>query len=121
MLLPIRTAAALNCTDPTRVETCITASGYRVTRYHLPLESIPADFFADPDGSWTHAELARAAGFENHEGVAIGALRTSFRDHPDGAAVVTLNAGARPYVAIVECPIAYALVSDQERLGCSAA
>ena len=99
----------------------LTEDGYRVRRYQVPLDEVPADFFADPDGSWTFEALAAAAGFAGESGVAIGALREPFRGHPDGAAVVTLNAEARPYVAIVECPIAYELVSDAERAEPSAA
>lgn len=121
MLLPIRYCADLNCSEPPRSAAVVTASGYRVTRYCLPLERIPADFFADPDGRWTFEELAEAAGFALGDGVAIGALRTLFGEHPDGAAVVTLNAESRPYIAIIECPIAYALAHDEERVGCSAA
>ena len=79
----------------------------RVTYYALSLDKVPADFFADPDGSWSYDLLSRAAGFASHSGVAIGALKAEFNGHPEGAAVVTLNALTRPYVAIVECPIAY--------------
>lgn len=85
----------------------VTATGMRVTYYSLALDKVPVDFFADPDGTWTYELLARAAGFASHSGVAIGALRGDFNGHPEGAAVVTLNALTRPYVAIVECPIAY--------------
>lgn len=84
-----------------------TERGMRVSCYALPLEALPVDFFADPDGSWTYESLADAAGFTLGEGVAFGALRRPFGEHPDGAAVVTLNAATRPYVAVVECPIAY--------------
>ncbi|HEY4105908.1 MAG TPA: hypothetical protein VGM44_18535 [Polyangiaceae bacterium] len=98
-----------------------TAAGMNVALYALPLEAFPADFFADPDGSWTFESLQTAAGFSALDGVAIGALRCAFNGHPDGAAVVTLNAAARPYVAIVECPIAYAAVEDADNTSCSAA
>jgi hypothetical protein len=84
-----------------------TERGMRVSCYELPLEALPVDFFADPDGYWTYETLADAAGFSLSEGVAFGALKQPFCNHPDGAAVVTLNAATRPYVAIVECPIAY--------------
>ena len=84
-----------------------TECGMRVSCYALPLEALPVDFFADPDGSWTYESLAEAAGFTLGEGVAFGALRQPFGEHPDGAAVVTLNAATRPYIAVVECPIAY--------------
>ena len=99
----------------------VTASGMRVTYYALPLDTVPADFFADPDGAWTYDLLARAAGFASHSGVAIGALQTEFNGHPEGAAVVTLNALTRPYVAIVECPIAYVYQDPAEALASSAA
>ncbi len=83
--------------------------GSRITRYAVGLEKVPADFFADPDGVWTFEGLAQSAGFALDAGVAIGALRHAFNGHPAGAAVVTLNRAARPYVAIVECPVAVAL------------
>jgi hypothetical protein len=85
----------------------VTSGGMRVSYYALSLDQVPADFFADPDGTWSYELLARAAGFASHSGVAIGALKSEFNGHPEGAAVVTLNALTRPYVAIVECPIAY--------------
>jgi hypothetical protein len=90
---------------PVRMAT--TELGFRVACYEIPVTAVPADFFADPDGQWTFEALAQAAGFSIQQGVAIGALREPFNGHPDGAAVVTLNAEARPYVAIIECPIAF--------------
>jgi len=99
----------------------VTAGGMRVTYYALALDKVPADFFADPDGTWSYDLLARAAGFASHSGVAIGALREPFNGHPEGAAVVTLNALTRPYVAIVECPIAYEYVVDAAGSASSAA
>ncbi|MFZ5892603.1 MAG: hypothetical protein ACOY0T_16210 [Myxococcota bacterium] len=90
--------------------TATTAEGLRVACYRLALESMPVDFFADPDGQWTFEALAKAAGFRPDEGVAVGALRRPFAGHPDGAAVVTLNSEQRPYVAIIECPIAFSCV-----------
>jgi hypothetical protein len=99
----------------------VTATGMRVTYYALSLEKVPADFFADPDGAWTYELLARAAGFASHSGVAIGALKAEFNGHPEGAAVVTLNALTRPYVAIVECPIAYDYLAQPEDSASSAA
>ena len=119
MLLPIVTCPIPE--DSHLIDSAVTERGYRVSRYRLSLEAVPADFFADPDGSWTFEALASAAGFTSERGVAIGALREEFRGHPEGAAVVTLNAEARPYVAIVECPIAYALSTDGERRSSSAA
>jgi hypothetical protein len=88
------------------------AAGYRTARYALPLDQIPADFFADPDGDWTFESLANAAGFAADTGIAIGALRRSFNGHPAGSAIVTLNAATRPYVAIVECPVSVFLCAD---------
>ena len=99
----------------------VTASGMRVTYYALSLDKVPADFFADPDGAWSYDLLARAAGFASHSGVAIGALKAAFNGHPEGAAVVTLNALTRPYVAIVECPIAYGYLMQPEDSASSAA
>lgn len=99
----------------------VTAGGMRVSYYALSLEQIPADFFADPDGAWSYELLSRAAGFAFHYDVAIGALRSPFNGHPEGAAVVTLNALSRPYVAIVECPISYQCVSEPSATNSSAA
>ncbi len=99
----------------------VTAGGMRVTYYALSLEKVPADFFADPDGAWSYELLARAAGFASHSGVAVGALKAEFNGHPEGAAVVTLNALTRPYVAIVECPIAYDYLLQPEETASSAA
>ncbi len=99
----------------------VTASGMSVTYYALSLDKVPADFFADPDGAWSYEVLARAAGFASHSGVAIGALKADFNGHPEGAAVVTLNALTRPYVAIVECPIAYDCTAELESSASSAA
>jgi hypothetical protein len=80
------------------------------------LDQLPADFYADPDGRWTYEGLIRAAGFAAEDGVAIGALREPFNGHPDGSAIVTLNAESRPYVAIIECPVAYHHVEARERV-----
>jgi hypothetical protein len=99
----------------------VTAAGLKVELYAIPLEAVPADFFADPDGSWTFESLQAAAGFSSLDGVAIGALKSAFNGHRDGAAVVTLNAATRPYVAIIECPIAYTVEEGAENTGCSAA
>jgi len=99
----------------------VTAGGMRVTYYALALDKVPADFFADPDGAWSYELLARAAGFASHSGVAVGALKAEFNGHPEGAAVVTLNALTRPYVAIVECPIAYDYLQQTEDSASSAA
>lgn len=96
-------------------------NGMQVTCYDLPLDAIAADFFADPDGYWTYEGLAQAAGLAAYAGIAVGALKEPFGEHPEGAAVVTLNAESRPYVAIVECPIAYACVGEDAALKSSAA
>ena len=119
MLLPIVTCSIRE--DADLIDTAVTERGYRVSRYRISLEDVPADFFADPDGSWTFEGLTAAAGFATETGVAIGALREEFRGHPEGAAVITLNAETRPFVAIVECPIAYVVVGDDERRSSSAA
>jgi len=119
MLLPL--AADPTPEDYHLLDVRVTARGYRVARYRLSLDAVPADFFADPDGSWTFEALAEAAGFGSETGVAIGALRERFRGHPEGAAVVTLNAESRPYVAVIECPIAYTLVDAAELASSSAA
>jgi hypothetical protein len=95
----------------------VTSGGMRVSYYALSLDQVPADFFADPDGIWSYELLSRAAGFASHSGVAIGALWTDFNGHPEGAAVVTLNALTRPYVAIIECPIAYQYVEPSSAVG----
>jgi hypothetical protein len=99
----------------------IAADGAHITRYALSLDQIPADFFADPDGAWTFEGLAEAAGFTLAAGIAIGALRRSFNGHPAGSAVVTLNAASRPYVAVIECPVAFVCTDDERQLGASAA
>lgn len=94
--------------EPAPMKLVLTPSGYRVACYAVPLDQFPVDFFADPDGRWTYEGLAEAAGFALESGVAIGVLSRDHFGHPEGSAVVTLNAETRPYVAIVECPIAYA-------------
>ena len=85
----------------------------KAVRYKTSLETVPADFFADPDGDWTYESLAEISGWAISDGVAVGALTTPYRGHPEGSAVVTLNAVDRPYVVIVEC------VNDSE-LSCVA-
>ena len=99
----------------------VTSGGMRVSYYALALDQVPVDFFADPDGTWSYELLSRAAGFASHSGVAIGALTAEFNGHPEGAAVVTLNALTRPYVAIVECPIAYEYIETSAGTASSAA
>ena len=94
--------------DPAPMKLLVTPSGYRVACYAVALDQFPVDFFADPDGGWTYEGLAEAAGFALEDGVAIGVLSRDHFGHPEGSAIVTLNAESRPYVAVVECPIAYA-------------
>lgn len=98
--------------DPAPMKLLVTPSGYRVACYAVALDQFPVDFFADPDGRWTYEGLAEAAGFALEDGVAIGVLSRDHFGHPEGSAVVTLNAESRPYVALVECPIAYACASE---------
>lgn len=100
---------------PAPMRLLLTPSGYRVACYAVALDQFPVDFFADPDGRWTYEGLAEAAGFAMDDGVAIGVLSRDHFGHPEGSAVVTLNAEARPYVAIIECPIAYACAEEHER------
>ena len=88
-----------------------TPRGLRVAYYAMPLERVPCDFYADPDGHWTYEELVRVARLPAGD-IAIGALADDFNGHPAGSAVVTLNSADRPYVAIIECPIAYACVEE---------
>jgi hypothetical protein len=94
--------------DPAPMRLLLTPNGYRVACYAVPLDQFPVDFFADPDGGWTYEGLAEAAGFALEDGVAIGVLSRDHFGHPEGSAIVTVNAESRPYVAVVECPIAYA-------------
>ena len=116
--MPRQSSAAVSLIplDPAPMKLLVTPSGYRVACYAVALEAFPVDFFADPDGRWSYEGLAEAAGFAHDAGVAIGVLAHDHFGHPEGSAVVTLNAEARPYVAIVECPIAYAPAHESSAL-----
>ena len=75
----------------------------RIVRYRVPVDRVPVDFFADPDGEWEFETLVEAAGFEvSRPGIQIGALADRFADHPEGSAVVA-QADGGSYLAIVEC------------------
>lgn len=76
----------------------------RAAAVSFPLEEIPVDFFADPDGRWEYEELADAAGFDEGWGqLSIGALTEPFAGFPDGAAVVVLTTADHYAVALVDC------------------
>jgi hypothetical protein len=75
----------------------------RIVRYRVPVNHVPVDFFADPDGDWEFDALVEAAGFEvTRPGIQVGALADRFADHPEGSAVVAEPEGG-PYLAIIEC------------------
>jgi hypothetical protein len=118
---PLPLAAELSADGPAPILLRVAPGGYRVAHYAIELSSVPVDFFADPDGLWTYAGLAEAARFDLDQGVGIGALTRDFYGHPEGSAVVTLNAEERPYVAIVECPIAYTYAESTKASDSSAA
>ncbi len=74
----------------------------QATLYLSELETVPVDFFADPDGEWDYERLVAAAGLDPDViTVMIGALSEPWRDHPEGAAV--LSAEGQPGFAVVEC------------------
>jgi hypothetical protein len=69
-----------------------------------PLEDIPVDFLADPDGRWEYEELALAAGFDEAWGrLSIGALTDPYSGFPEGAAVVMLTTADHCEIALVDC------------------
>lgn len=69
-----------------------------------PLESIPVDFFGDPDGCWEFEQLAREAGFDQAWGqLSIGALSQPYAGFPEGAAVVMLSTAQLCSIVLVDC------------------
>jgi len=79
----------------------------RIHKYLLPLEEIPVDLFADPDGNWTYESLVTAAGFDPDATPPplVGALAEPWAGHPDGTAVVAAAQEGGAYVAIVACDV----------------
>src|SRR5262245_38756551 len=78
----------------------------RVAAILCPLDEVPVDFLADPDGTWEFETLAQAAGFEEAWGqISIGALTESYRGFPDGAAVVLLSTPTDSAIALVDCTV----------------
>jgi hypothetical protein len=76
----------------------------RVAAILCPLDEVPVDFLADPDGVWEFETLAGAAGFEEAWGrISIGALTEPYRDFPAGAAVVLLDAPGECAISLVDC------------------
>jgi hypothetical protein len=74
------------------------------TRHRVKLNTVPVDFFADPDGEWTYEELVELSGFDAAtQTICIGALKQPFRGHPEGAAVVTTAERRGRQVVIIEC------------------
>ncbi|MEY4543859.1 MAG: hypothetical protein RL685_54 [Pseudomonadota bacterium] len=76
----------------------------RVAAILCPLDEVPVDFLADPDGVWEFQALADAAGFEEAWGrISVGALTEPYRDFPEGAAVVLLDAPGECAISLVDC------------------
>lgn len=76
----------------------------RVAAILRPLEDVPVDFLADPDGTWEFGTLAEAAGFDEAWGqISIGALTEPYLGFPEGAAVVLLSAPEESAIALVDC------------------
>ncbi len=76
----------------------------RVAAILRPLDDVPVDFRADPDGTWDFEALAAAAGFEEAWGqISIGALMEPYLGFPEGAAVVLLSAPEESAIALVDC------------------
>ncbi|HKO93296.1 MAG TPA: hypothetical protein VJU61_19205 [Polyangiaceae bacterium] len=69
-----------------------------------PLENIPVDFFADPDGCWEYEQLVREAGLDQAWGqLSIGALSQPYAGFPEGAAVVMLATAQLCSIVLVDC------------------
>ena len=82
-----------------------------------PLEDIPVDFFADPDGRWEFEELALAAGFDEAWGqLSIGALTDPYSGFPEGAAVVMLTTADHCAIALVDCLASKETTTHRERI-----
>ena len=83
-----------------------------------PLENIPVDFFADPDGCWEFDQLGRVAGFDQAWGqLSIGALSQPYAGFPEGAAVVMLSTAQLCSVVLVDCTASQGLENQSERQG----
>jgi hypothetical protein len=89
----------------------------RVAAILCPLDEVPVDFLADPDGVWEFESLTAAAGFEEAWGrISIGALTAPYRDFPEGAAVVLLEApGEWSAITLVDCTARVARQLDDNR------
>ena len=77
----------------------------KMQKYALSLQQVPADLFADPDGSWSYEALLATVGLDPDvtPPPVIAALAEPWDGHPDGAAVVAGMTGAADWVAIIEC------------------
>lgn len=76
----------------------------RVAAILRPIDDVPVDFLADPDGTWEFEALAGAAGFDEAWGqISIGALTAPYLGFPEGAAVVLLSAPEESAIALVDC------------------
>ena len=75
----------------------------RVASISVPLEAVPVDFFADPDGPWDYDQLARELDVDPTLGqLSIGALTETFLGFPEGAAVVLIATPGANGMALVE-------------------
>lgn len=76
----------------------------KIQMHRIPLQQVPVDLFADPDGTWSYESLVSAAGFdpESVPPPLVAALSEPWFGHPEGAAVVTGADESAPYVVVVE-------------------